>query len=152
MKRITFRSSPSLGRKRANGFTLIELVVTVAIVAILATIAYASYESFITKSRRAAAATCLQERAQFMERFYTTNLSYLDPATGSAPAVAQCDAEISGFYQVSYQGAATAMTYVLQAIPQGVQATRDTLCGTLTVNQQGVRGEGGTATSADQCW
>jgi hypothetical protein len=34
-------------------------------VAILAAIAYASYQGQITKSRRASAAGCLQERAQF---------------------------------------------------------------------------------------
>lgn len=152
MKRISFEASPPPSQEYAKGFTLIELVVTIAIVAILATIAYASYESFVTKSRRAAAATCLQERAQFMERFYTTNMSYLDRATNLAPPVAQCDAEISGFYQVGYQGATTAMAYVLQAVPQGAQATNDTLCGTLTVNQQGARGESGTAASADECW
>src|SRR3546814_661335 len=78
------------GRKSASGFTLLELMITVAVVAILATIAYASYQDQIIKSRRAAGATCLQERAQFMERFYTTNLSYLSSA-GAAPNIGQCD-------------------------------------------------------------
>src|SRR3546814_11828061 len=74
------------GRKSASGFTLLELMITVAVVAILATIAYASYQDQIIKSRRAAGATCLQERAQFLARFYTTNLSYLSRA-GDAPHI-----------------------------------------------------------------
>src|SRR3546814_1244043 len=90
------------GRKSASGFTLLELMITVAVVAILATIAYASYQDQIIKSRRAAGATCLQERAQFMERFYTTNLSYLSSA-GAAPNIGQCDNEVSPFYQVGLQ-------------------------------------------------
>ena len=77
---------PRIGH--SQGFTLIELMVVVAIVAILATIAVASYEYAVTKSRRSAAANCLQERAQFMERYYTTNLTYV----GAPSPPAQCDA------------------------------------------------------------
>ncbi|KAF1720770.1 type IV pilin protein [Pseudoxanthomonas wuyuanensis] len=133
------------------GFTLLELMIVVAVVAILSTIAYGSYQDQIVKSRRAAGASCLQERAQFMERYYTTHLTY--NKTGSAPAIAQCDNEVSPHYQVSLvAGSLNAKAFTLQAVPQGAQSTRDTLCGTLTLNQQGVRGESGTATSADQCW
>lgn len=135
--------------RTSKGFTLIELMVTVAIIAILSTIAYASYSSFIIKSRRAAATTCLQERAQFLERFYTTNLSYLNPATGAAPAIAQCGPEIANFYQVGYAAASTARTYQLQAVPQANQA--DAKCGTLTLNSGGQRGSSGTGT-VDDCW
>lgn len=135
--------------KRQRGFTLIELMVTVGIIAILATIAYTSYSSFIVKSRRAAAATCLQERAQFLERFYATNLSYLDPATGAAPAIAQCAPEVANFYQVGYAAASTARTFQLRAVPQANQ--QDPQCGTLTLNSAGQRGESGTRT-VDDCW
>lgn len=135
--------------KHQQGFTLIELMVTVGIIAILATIAYTSYSSFIVKSRRAAAATCLQERAQFLERFYATNLSYLDPATGAAPAIAQCAPEVANFYQVGYAAASTARTFQLRAVPQANQ--QDPQCGTLTLNSAGQRGESGTRT-VDDCW
>ena len=82
-----------------------------------------------------------------MERYYTTNLSYVN-----APRP-DCDAEVRAHYaQPSFVGTPAAKTYSLQIVPSGAQASRDTLCGTLSINQQGVRGEGGTATSADQCW
>ena len=135
--------------KRQRGFTLIELMVTVGIISILATIAYTSYSSFIVKSRRAAAASCLQERAHFLERFYATNLSYLDPATGAAPAIAQCAPEVANFYQVGYAAASTARTFQLRAVPQANQ--QDPQCGTLTLNSAGQRGESGTRT-VDDCW
>ncbi len=134
------------GRHTIAGFTLIELLVTVAILGILATIAYASYQSSVTKSRRSAATSCLQERAQFMERWYTTNMTYV-----GAPAT-QCDADVARFYTVAFDGALTARSFKLQATPLGSQLANDTLCGTLKVNQQGIREEGGTAASADLCW
>lgn len=143
------RVSPTISRAKAQGFTLLELMIVVAIVAILSTIAYASYQDQVVKSRRSAAATCLQERAQFMERFYTTNMTYV-----GAPNPAACDAEVSPHYSVSFVAAPTAKNYTLQAIPVpgSTQARRDTKCGTLSLTAQGVRGESGTATVASECW
>lgn len=139
-------------RRKVAGFTLLELMITVAVVAILATIAYASYQDQVVKSRRAAGAACLQERAQFMERFYTSNLSYLDSA-GSAPDIAQCDNEVSPHYQIGLAAGTTARAFTLQAVPQGGQASSDTKCATLTLNQQGVRGATGSASATPQdCW
>lgn len=124
-------------------------MIVVAIVAILATIAYASYRDQIIKSRRAAGAACLQERAQYLERHYTTNLSYSTPA----PTISQCDTEVSPHYQISLvAGSLGDKTFTLQAVPQGAQAAGDTKCGTLTLTAKGVRGESGTATNATECW
>lgn len=135
--------------RRQAGFTLIELMITVVVISILAAIAYTNYSEYVTRSRRAAATTCLMEAAQFLERYYTTQLTYV--GAGAAP---QCDPETAPFYTVSYVGnvAPAAKTFNLQAVPQGVQATRDTLCGTLTLDAQGVRGESGTAGAAVECW
>ncbi len=126
------------------GFTLIELMVTVAIIAILATIAYASYQSFIVKSRRATAAVCLQERAQFMERYYTTALTYV-----GAPNPAQCGSDLDPFYVIAFNGTPAAKTFAITATPTSSQ--NDPKCGTLSINAQGVRGKTGTGTIGD-CW
>ena len=54
----SFRSAgPVPGR---NGFTLIELMITVAIVGILAMVAYPSYQSYIRKGNRADGTSLLQ--------------------------------------------------------------------------------------------
>lgn len=138
-------------RSKQAGFTLLELMITVAVVAILSAIAYGSYRDQVMKSRRSAAAVCLMERAQFMERFYTTNMTYLN-----APAPAACDAAVNAHYNApSFNGTPTARAYSLQIVPRtgGVQANQDTKCATLRIDQAGVRSVTGTSSSTPtDCW
>lgn len=129
-----------------RGFTLIEIMIVVLIIAVLAAIALPSYNDQVTRTRRATAAACLLERAQFMERYYTTGLTYV-----GAPNPAQCQ-DIQAFYQVSFVATPTANAYTLRAVPQGQQAARDTACGTLSINQRGVRTVSATGADPMTCW
>lgn len=126
-----------------KGFTLLELMIVVAIVAILAAIATASYSQYVVKSRRAAAASCLLERAQLMERYYTTRLTYV-----GAAAPAACEG-LTNFYGVQFSGDPTARAYVIQAVPTTRQV--DAKCGTLSIDQRGTRGATGTD-GPSKCW
>ena len=129
------------------GFSLLELMIVVAIIAILAAIANTSYRDYVIKSRRAAAATCLLERAHFMERFYTTKLTY----AGAPNPPAQCGPELNGFYTIAFSGTPAAKTFVLTATPSAKQD--DSKCGTLSLNAQGARAASGTASSTPAvCW
>ena len=143
---------------RGTGFTLIELMIVVAVIAILAAIAYPSYVSYITKTNRKAAEGCLSEYANYMERYYTTNLRY--DTSSATPTVANDITKLvfdcSSPQQTGLNYKYTAPTlkpsaFVLQATPQGAQATRDTQCGTLTLDQAGTRLDSGTGTVAS-CW
>lgn len=137
-------------RNIPSGFSLIELMVVVGIIAILAAIAYPSYQNHVIKTRRAAAASCLQERAQRLERFHTLHLSYLD-ASGKPPVLPQCDAAVAKHYTVN--PTVEARAFKLQAIPQAAQASADARCGTLAINQLGIRSVSGTAAKTpDECW
>ena len=133
-----------------KGFSLIELMITVAIIAILAAIAYPSYQNHVTKTRRGAAAACLMEAAQFMERYYTTNLTYAGAAVPQG--LLQCQSEIADHYTIGLAAEATATQFSLQAVPSTGQAARDSECGTLSINQAGTKGETGEASSASACW
>jgi len=146
-------------RRPIGGFTLIELVIVVAIIAILAAIALPSYTNYITRTRRAAAAACASQISNYMERFYTTNLSYSQATDGTqnGDPKLECQGanETGQFYSYSgfdTAGGATATTYLISATPIGSQLARDTECATLTLDQTGVRDiDGGTGTAA-KCW
>ncbi|MDO1527499.1 type IV pilin protein [Fulvimonas sp. R45] len=144
--RMEIDAECSLSKEEA-GFSLIELMIVVAIIAILAAIAYPSYISHITKTNRVAAEGCLSEVASYMERYYTTHLSY-EGAT--MPALDCQSAQQTGAnYSYAFPASPSTTAYIAQATPTGAQLTRDTQCGTLSLDQTGARS---TSTSDTTCW
>lgn len=131
-----------------RGFTLIELMIVVAIVAVLAAIAYPSYQEQIKRSRRADAKTVVMENAQFMERFYTQNGTYLNATLPILEAPKDGGAK---FYDLAFAGGQpTATTFIVTATPKN--AMLGDACGTLTINQAGLKSISGGTKSVDECW
>lgn len=135
------------GRTHSQGFTLIELMIVVAVIAILVAIAYPSYQSHVIKTRRATAAACMIELAQFMEREYTTNQSYED---GTLPQT-NCRNDLAGFYSFAFPSPPTATTFSVTATAEGSQAN-DTQCGNLTINQAGAKSVSVSGTDPAICF
>jgi type IV pilus assembly protein PilE len=132
---------------RSQGFTLVELMIVTTIIGILAAIAYPSYTQYVLRSNRADAQAILMESAQFMERYYTTNTSYVG-ATVVSPVSPKGATGTGIKYNISFSvtpAAATPNVYTLQAVRANGQVN-DT-CGTLTVSQTGAQ----TPTTAG-CW
>src|SRR5690625_3744318 len=116
---------------REHGFTLIELMIVCVIIAILAAIAYPSYVHYVVSTNRTAAEACLSQYANFMERFYTTNLRYDQTSDTAATAVTDAsiwpqlncasDNQTGDDYQYQIENTSlTKTTYTLQAVPQDV--------------------------------
>ena len=136
---------------KRRGFTLIELMIAVVIVGLLAAIALPSYQAHVVRSNRAAAAACLTEMAQFMERNYTQNMRY-NPAGFVLPDF-QCATDLNARYQFSSVAADLGQrTYTLQAVPTTLHT--DARCQTLTLNQAGQKGAAGgfDANTVRNCW
>ena len=127
-----------------GGFTLIELLIALVCIAALTSMAWPNYQSSVLRSQRAQARASLLQAAHWFERAASANGTY--PATNDVPAsVLQIDGQR---YKISVTS--TAQSYTLIATPLGVQ-TADT-CGTLTVNNLGVRSVQGASQTAAQCW
>lgn len=120
---------------QSRGFSLIELMIAVAIIAIIAAIAYPSYTEHVLAGRRLNAQQTLLEQANLLERQYAVRGVYPESLT----------IDSSAFYGFSYQRSSVSQ-YTLTATPQGSQ-TKDTKCGTLTLNQSGA-----TTAAKPECW
>lgn len=123
----------------AQGFTLIELMITVAVVAILAAIAYPSYQEQIRRTRRAEAQALMIEYAQLAERYRTVQNTYAGFSLPAAPSTAR--------YRF-VAGNLGRTTFTITATP-GTAQSRDR-CGTLTLNQAGTKGN--STGSLAECW
>ena len=130
-----------------NGFTLIELMITVAIIAILAAIAYPSYQDSVRKTHRAEAQGDLIELSDFLERYYTENNSYRT-GVGGAVTLPFTQSPRTGvaFYLIT-QGNLTDDTFTLTATPQAAGGQNIDVCGSLTITHTGLTG---SATAG--CW
>ena len=131
--------------RQQGGFTLIEVMIVVVIIAILASIAYPAYQEQVRKSRRADAEGTLLQAAQWMERFFTQNNTYVGAVLPAS--YAQSPQQGTPAYNIAFPAAPAANTYTLQAVPTGPQV--GDRCGTLTVDQAGQKG---SALAVQECW
>ena len=145
-----------------NGFTLIELMITVAIVGILVSVALPSYLSTVRKTHRTDAYDALLDCAAAQARAYSTSgqPSYLTDAQATAAGL--CPDSKQGFYSLAITNPNCSVTVAGNQLNScfSVTATAinsqvgDTDCATLTVDHVGRKTAASSApddTSA-LCW
>jgi type IV pilus assembly protein PilE len=149
--------------RRARGFTLLELMITVTIAAILTLMAVSSYQTSVMTSRRTDAKTALNDIAGREQRYFSVTNSYSNnpeqlgysttlTAFGAAFSVG------SGYYYLSVANptAATATTpayFIATATAiAGTSQAKDAACATFTLDSTGNYGSTGTGTANPPCW
>lgn len=123
---------------KTSGFTLIELLMVLVIIGILGAISYPLYSQHLVKARRTYAMTTLMDLAGQMEEQYVLSNTYNKVTTEDSKDY---------HFEITQKDD----TYVLRAVPLGKQAEADILCGSLIVDQNGVRSISGSGT-VEECW
>lgn len=149
-------NSPS----RQKGFTLIELMITVAVIGVLSALALPTYKEYMDRQKRADAQTQLLAAKLWLERNYSANMRYDDPASpGAAPPgfstqlFTKSPTTGTANYAISLSAVAR-NSYTLTATRAGAMATD--ACGNFTLDNNDTKGlasqpSGSTKTLAD-CW
>jgi len=144
-------------RTRRQGFTFIEIMITVLIIGVLARLALPYFNGQIRESRRSDAKTALLDLASREERFFATNNTYTSTAnslyggTVSFPLYMPngVGTNTTADYAVSVQ-TATSTGFLLAAIPQNNQ-TSDT-CGAYQLDNFGTQSNPNLTTAYSGCW
>ena len=131
--------------KSENGFTLVELLITIVILAILVAVAVPSYMAQAQKSRRTDGTAALGRASMVMESCRSDLATY----AGCAGRVAATSEE--SFYNMAVVITGGGSGYTLTATATGNQAG-DTYCTTITLNSQGTKGYTGSAADTATCW
>jgi type IV pilus assembly protein PilE len=141
----------SVPARQVRGFTLIELMITVAIIAVLAAVAVPSYQDYIRKSRRSEAQSFMSDVVARQQHFlldrraYAVSITALPASNGLGMAI---PTGVSSFYAVTIatDNTTNPPSFVVTGAPSGTQTAEK--CGTLTIDQRGVKTASGTGT----CW
>lgn len=138
-------------RRTSQGFTLIELMITVAVVAILSAIALPSYTAYIARGRITDGLASLADYRIRMEQYFQDNRNY-----GTANATCPVTLPTSQFFTFTCTTGSTTPTASYTVTATSVAGILGAATGdyTYTLNETNTKSttkfKGATATSS--CW
>ena len=139
--------------KKAQGFTLLELMIVVVIIAIIAAFAMFNYAKYGYRSRRVDGKEMLSRVAAAEERYYTSFNKYTAAMTdlgyGTTNLCSAAGCSEKGYYLVSAAVPAGGASYVLTATARSPQ-DKDA-CKNLTWDNTNAKGFSGAETNGS-CW
>jgi type IV pilus assembly protein PilE len=136
-------------RRSVRGITLIELMITVAIVGILTAIAYPNYRQYVLRGNRTEAKTAMMQASQDLEKCFTRYGRYNHDDCLAFGRLRAGVNSAGDRYQLSFAAVDDpTVEYSIQAQPRAAQA--QDVCGTLTLDQTGRRGD--SINDAAKCW
>lgn len=130
--------------RRQQGFTLIELMITVAIIAFLSAIAIPSYTDYVSRARITEATNALSDMRLKMERYYQDNRRYdavppaCSPNTVAPPPTAtahfnyQCNVTSSNTYDVEATGTGAMAGFIFKIDESNRRSTTSVPAGWVT--------------------
>lgn len=135
---------------RSQGFTLIEVLITVVIVGVLAGVAYPAYTEHVKKTHRSHIAAVLVEEAQKLERFYSRAGQY---SNASGPPVREHETS-AGTALYGINATRSEQGFVLVAQPLAGAAMSGDECGEFVLHHTGRRDSTGVSSDASvqRCW
>ena len=136
-----------MSRHSNQGFTLIDVLITVVVVVVLASVAVPSYQKQIQKSRRADAMQALNSVQLAEEKYRASDTAYSSSLTtlgfASSPFTSG-----DGYYSIALSGtSATGYTVTANAVSGTSQAT-DSGCTSIVLNVSG----GTISQTPTACW
>ena len=135
-------------KHRAQGITLIELMIVVVLISIMGIIAVPSYRDYMQRAQRVDATSTLLRVAANQERFYLQNNTYTNNLV--AVGVDATGITDKGLYFIDIP-VANAATFTVRAVPAGGSPMNaDADCQTFTLTAQGVRAT--APNPVDECW